>query len=218
MPDLSTDTPRVSGTRLWSRLMAMAEIGATEHGGCNRQALTQADFQGRELFARWAAAAGCSVRVDAIGNLFARRAGRDESLPRGHDRQPSRYAADGRQIRRRVRRARRARGDRVAQRPIASDPAPDRDRRVVQRGRLPLPGRDDGLGRVVGAHAARRRLCAQGSRRAERARGARAGGRRSLRADRRASPSRPPSKFTSSRARCSSSRRRTSASSRACST
>ena len=81
MPHRSTDTPRVSGTRLWSRLMAMAEIGATEQGGCNRQALTPADFQGRELFARWATAAGCAVRVDAIGNLFARRRGQDESLP-----------------------------------------------------------------------------------------------------------------------------------------
>jgi len=81
MPDISTDTLRVRGARLWSRLMAMAEIGATEQGGCNRQALTPMDFQGRELFARWAAAAGCSVRVDAIGNLFARRAGLDESLP-----------------------------------------------------------------------------------------------------------------------------------------
>jgi N-carbamoyl-L-amino-acid hydrolase len=81
MPHLSSDTPRVSGTRLWSRLMAMAEIGATEQGGCNRQALTPADFQGRELFAGWASAAGCTVRVDAIGNLFARRRGQDESLP-----------------------------------------------------------------------------------------------------------------------------------------
>jgi len=59
----------------------MAEIGATEQGGCNRQALTPADFQGRELFAGWASAAGCTVRVDAIGNLFARRRGQDESLP-----------------------------------------------------------------------------------------------------------------------------------------
>ena len=80
MSHASIDTPRVNGSRLWSRLMAMAEIGATEQGGCNRQALTRADFQGRELFARWAAAAGCAVRVDAIGNLFARRAGQDESL------------------------------------------------------------------------------------------------------------------------------------------
>ncbi|MGA2399155.1 MAG: Zn-dependent hydrolase [Steroidobacteraceae bacterium] len=80
MSHSSIDMPRVNGSRLWSRLMAMAEIGATEQGGCNRQALTRADFQGRELFARWAAAAGCVVRVDAIGNMFARRAGRDESL------------------------------------------------------------------------------------------------------------------------------------------
>jgi beta-ureidopropionase / N-carbamoyl-L-amino-acid hydrolase len=84
MTDAATKTdsaPRVSGARLWSRLMAMADIGATAHGGCNRQALTDGDFQGRELFTRWATAAGCSVRVDAIGNLFARRAGRNEALP-----------------------------------------------------------------------------------------------------------------------------------------
>jgi len=73
--------PRVNGTRLWSRLMAMAQIGATVHGGCNRQALTDGDFEGRELFSRWAKAAGCSVRTDAIGNLFARRPGRRDGLP-----------------------------------------------------------------------------------------------------------------------------------------
>ena len=74
-------SPRISGTRLWSRLMAMAEIGATPHGGCNRQALTDGDLEGRQLFARWAAAAGCTVRVDAIGNMFARRPGRSDALP-----------------------------------------------------------------------------------------------------------------------------------------
>ena len=64
---------RVNGTRLWSRLMAMAQIGATAQGGCNRQALTDGDLAGRELFMSWARAAGCTVRVDAIGNVFARR-------------------------------------------------------------------------------------------------------------------------------------------------
>jgi beta-ureidopropionase / N-carbamoyl-L-amino-acid hydrolase len=72
---------RVNGARLWDRLMAMATIGATAHGGCNRQALTDEDFEGRKLFTRWAEAAGCTVRVDAIGNLFARRAGRNPGLP-----------------------------------------------------------------------------------------------------------------------------------------
>jgi N-carbamoyl-L-amino-acid hydrolase len=72
---------RVNGDRLWSRLMEMAEIGATAHGGCNRQALTDSDLQGRHLLSRWAEAAGCRMRVDAVGNLFVRRAGRDEALP-----------------------------------------------------------------------------------------------------------------------------------------
>ena len=73
--------PRVSGTRLWSRLMEMAEIGATSQGGCNRQALTDGDREGRKLFGSWATAAGCSLRVDAIGNIFVRRPGRDDTLP-----------------------------------------------------------------------------------------------------------------------------------------
>src|SRR5450631_1673861 len=71
----------VNGDRLWSRLMQMAQIGATPHGGCNRQALTDADMTGRKLLSGWAEAAGCSVRVDAVGNLFVRRAGRDDALP-----------------------------------------------------------------------------------------------------------------------------------------
>jgi N-carbamoyl-L-amino-acid hydrolase len=72
---------RVNGARLWSRLMAMGQIGRTAQGGCNRQALTDGDREGRELFSTWARAAGCAVRVDAVGNLFARRPGRNEALP-----------------------------------------------------------------------------------------------------------------------------------------
>lgn len=61
--------------------MAMAQIGATAAGGCNRQALTDEDLTGRNLLERWAKEAGCTVRVDAIGNLFVRRAGSDDALP-----------------------------------------------------------------------------------------------------------------------------------------
>jgi N-carbamoyl-L-amino-acid hydrolase len=67
----------VNGDRLWASLMEMAEIGATSAGGCNRQALTEEDRAGRSLFGRWAAEAGCDIRVDAIGNLFATRPGSD---------------------------------------------------------------------------------------------------------------------------------------------
>jgi beta-ureidopropionase / N-carbamoyl-L-amino-acid hydrolase len=73
--------PRVNGSRLWARLMAMAEIGATPQGGCNRQALTDLDLTGRNLLTAWAEAAGCSVRIDAVGNLFVHRAGLEDGLP-----------------------------------------------------------------------------------------------------------------------------------------
>lgn len=72
---------QVNGARLWDSLMAMAKIGATPKGGCNRQALTDLDREGRDLFARWCEAAGCTVKVDKIGNMFARREGRDPKLP-----------------------------------------------------------------------------------------------------------------------------------------
>ena len=72
---------RADGERLWSRLMEMAKIGATEAGGCNRQALTDEDKKGRELFAAWCKEAGCSYEFDEMGNMFVRRPGSDNSLP-----------------------------------------------------------------------------------------------------------------------------------------
>ncbi len=72
---------RIDGQRLWRSLMELARLGATEKGGVCRIALTELDRQGRDLFVRWAREAGCEVRVDAIGNIFARRAGRNAALP-----------------------------------------------------------------------------------------------------------------------------------------
>ena len=72
---------RIDGERLWRSLMEMARIGATPKGGCNRQALTDEDRDGRDLFVRWCEEIGCEVSIDAIGNIFARRAGRDNELP-----------------------------------------------------------------------------------------------------------------------------------------
>ncbi|WP_245176206.1 Zn-dependent hydrolase [Cupriavidus sp. AcVe19-6a] len=72
---------RIDGERLWDTLMRLATIGATPKGGVCRLALTDLDRQGRDFFVAEAKAAGCSIRVDAIGNIFARRAGRDDALP-----------------------------------------------------------------------------------------------------------------------------------------
>ena len=76
-----TQTLTVNGQRLWDSLMEMGKIGATPKGGVCRLALTDLDKQGRDLFVRWAIDAGCTISVDKMGNVFARRAGLDESLP-----------------------------------------------------------------------------------------------------------------------------------------
>ena len=72
---------RIDGARLWDSLMEMARIGATPKGGVRRLALSAVDRQGRDLFRRWCGEAGLSVRVDEIGNMFARREGRDPNRP-----------------------------------------------------------------------------------------------------------------------------------------
>ena len=88
---------RIDGKRLWDSLMTMAQIGATPKGGVRRLTLTDVDKRGRDRFRAECEAAGLTVRVDAIGNMFARRAGRDPNrLPvlfGSHlDSQPSRAA------------------------------------------------------------------------------------------------------------------------------
>jgi N-carbamoyl-L-amino-acid hydrolase len=70
---------RVNGERLWQSLMELARIGATAKGGVRRLTLTEVDREARDLFARWVREAGLELRVDAIGNMFARRAGADPS-------------------------------------------------------------------------------------------------------------------------------------------
>jgi len=71
---------KVNKDRLWDSLMEMAKIGATKKGGCCRLTLTDLDKQGRELYIKWAEEAGCTVKVDAIGNIMCTRPGEDMSL------------------------------------------------------------------------------------------------------------------------------------------
>lgn len=74
---LTSSAPLINTQRLWQSLMDLAQIGATPKGGVCRLALTDLDRQARDLFIQWCEAAGCTVSVDAIGNIFARRPGRD---------------------------------------------------------------------------------------------------------------------------------------------
>jgi beta-ureidopropionase / N-carbamoyl-L-amino-acid hydrolase len=59
--------------------MGFAEIGATPKGGVRRLTLTDVDKRGRDRFRAECEALGLTVRVDAIGNMFARRPGHDPS-------------------------------------------------------------------------------------------------------------------------------------------
>ncbi|MDG1986337.1 MAG: Zn-dependent hydrolase [Halieaceae bacterium] len=72
---------RINGERLWDTLDEMAAHGLTDKGGSNRQALTDEDKAGRDLFISWCEAAGCQVRFDEMGNIFARRPGVNNELP-----------------------------------------------------------------------------------------------------------------------------------------
>ncbi|MBO6898600.1 MAG: Zn-dependent hydrolase [Shimia sp.] len=73
---------KVNADRLWDSLMEMAKIGPGIAGGNNRQTLTDEDAEGRALFQSWCEAAGMTMGVDTMGNMFATRAGEDpEALP-----------------------------------------------------------------------------------------------------------------------------------------
>jgi len=75
------DELRINGPRLWTSLINLAAIGATDKGGVKRLALTDLDRQGRDLVVQWGKEAGLSVTVDQIGNVFMRREGTNPALP-----------------------------------------------------------------------------------------------------------------------------------------
>ena len=84
---MPADTPaiganqRINSARLWDSLDQMAQIGPGVAGGNNRQTLTDADSAGRHLFADWCRAAGMTMGVDTMGNMFATRAGTENLAP-----------------------------------------------------------------------------------------------------------------------------------------
>ncbi|WP_339115244.1 Zn-dependent hydrolase [Thioclava sp. GXIMD2076] len=75
--DGRTQLGGIDKERLWADLMTLGAIGGTAAGGSMRGALSSADREGRALFAHWAREAGLALRVDRIGNMFARREGRN---------------------------------------------------------------------------------------------------------------------------------------------
>lgn len=76
-----SDQARIDIERFWSTIERSAEIGPGRPGGLSRLAASDSDKAVRDQFAAWCREAGLSLRVDGIGNMFARRPGQDDSLP-----------------------------------------------------------------------------------------------------------------------------------------
>jgi beta-ureidopropionase / N-carbamoyl-L-amino-acid hydrolase len=74
------DAPRIDGQRLWTRLMAMAEIGRRGETGVDRAAFSPEDRRARRLLYEWACESGLEASQDPIGNLFLRYPGRHPDL------------------------------------------------------------------------------------------------------------------------------------------
>jgi beta-ureidopropionase / N-carbamoyl-L-amino-acid hydrolase len=72
---------QINSQRLWDTLMQTAQIGGTPKGGICRLTLTDLDRQIRDWFKAQCEALGCSVTVDEVGNMFARRPGKNNDLP-----------------------------------------------------------------------------------------------------------------------------------------
>ena len=72
---------KIDSQRLWDNLMDTAKIGGTAKGGIKRLTLSDEDKQVRDWFRGECEALGCTVTVDEVGNMFARRPGRDNHLP-----------------------------------------------------------------------------------------------------------------------------------------
>ena len=74
-------SPTLDSRRLHAAVADLARIGAIDGGGCARLALTDEDRAGRDLVVSWMRALGLAVHIDAIGNIFALRAGREDGSP-----------------------------------------------------------------------------------------------------------------------------------------
>jgi N-carbamoyl-L-amino-acid hydrolase len=79
--NLQIQNLQIDAQRLWDSLMETAKIGGTPKGGICRLTLTELDRQVRDWFKTQCEALGCTVGIDEVGNMFARRPGKNASLP-----------------------------------------------------------------------------------------------------------------------------------------
>jgi len=71
---------RINPDRLRDTLEQSARIGGTQAGGISRLTLTNEDKQMRDLFVKWLKEIDLEVTIDEMGNIFGKRAGKNNDL------------------------------------------------------------------------------------------------------------------------------------------
>ncbi|HJU30209.1 MAG TPA: Zn-dependent hydrolase [Hyphomicrobiaceae bacterium] len=71
----------IDAASLGAMLAESSRIGGTNAGGLRRLALSMEDKAARDQLAGWAKQGGWGLSIDAIGNMFIRREGKDGALP-----------------------------------------------------------------------------------------------------------------------------------------
>jgi allantoate deiminase len=77
----ASSSREIDADRLWSRLLALAEIGKSEDGGVTRLSFTEEERAAKDLVASYMREADLEVCEDAAGNLIGRREGRVRDAP-----------------------------------------------------------------------------------------------------------------------------------------
>jgi len=72
---------RINGGRLQGALEEMAKIGGTPGGGVQRLTLTDEDKQARDLYVSWLEELNLEIKIDEMGSIFGKRAGKNNDLP-----------------------------------------------------------------------------------------------------------------------------------------
>ena len=73
---------RLDEKTFWRDFDAMAAIGATEAGGCERLSMSDEDMKARALLISMLKEEGFAVNEDETGAIWARMEGEDLTLPR----------------------------------------------------------------------------------------------------------------------------------------
>ena len=72
---------QINSDRLWSKIYELGKIGADSEGGTSRFSWTKEYQEACLKLKKWMEEVGMNVHFDAVGNLYGRMSGENDSLP-----------------------------------------------------------------------------------------------------------------------------------------